>query len=114
MSEHLAAEQARARDAHERLVEATVAQAAELERIREEAQARITAAEDERDSAIQRPRPSLVRPGRYRRATRHSPSGRAKMLCVPVFPDRSPSRHGSRCYEEREGLLERSSQGRPR
>ena len=54
MSEHLAAEQARARDAHERLTEATAAQAAELERIREETQARITIAEEDRDSAIAR------------------------------------------------------------
>ena len=54
MSEHLAAEQARAREAHERLTEATAAHAAELERIREETQARITIAEEDRDSAIAR------------------------------------------------------------
>ena len=46
------AAEARAREAHDRLAEATAAHAAELERIREEAQARITIAEEERDSAI--------------------------------------------------------------
>ena len=56
MSEHLAAEQARAREAHDRLAEATAAHAAELDRIREETQARITIAEEDRDSAIARGR----------------------------------------------------------
>jgi hypothetical protein len=44
MSEHLAAEQARARDAHDRLAKAIEAHAAELERGRAEAQARIISA----------------------------------------------------------------------
>src|ERR1700722_9110232 len=52
MSEHLAAEVARAREAHDRLAEATAAHAAELERIREETQARIALAEEDRDSSI--------------------------------------------------------------
>jgi chromosome segregation ATPase len=53
MSERLTAEQTRAREAHDRLAEVTAAQAVELERIRQDAQARITAAETERDNAIQ-------------------------------------------------------------
>src|SRR5216683_3335527 len=52
VSGHLAAEQARARDAHDRLAETAAAQAAELDQIREETQARIAAAEEGRDSAI--------------------------------------------------------------
>src|SRR5882762_1494983 len=56
MSEHLAAEQARAREAHDHLAAATAAHAAELERIRAEALARITIAEEERDATITRAR----------------------------------------------------------
>ena len=52
MSEHLAAEQARARDAHDRLTEAIEAHAAELERVRSEAQARVDEAAAERDAAV--------------------------------------------------------------
>ena len=52
MSEHLAAEQARAREAHERLAEATAAHAAEIERIRADATERIEQAEAQRDAAV--------------------------------------------------------------
>ncbi len=54
MSEHLAAEQARAREAHDQLTEATAAAIAELERIREETRTRIAIAEEDRDSAVAR------------------------------------------------------------
>ena len=54
MSEHLDAAQAWAREAHDRLAEATATHAAELERIRGETQARIAIAEEDRDSAIER------------------------------------------------------------
>src|SRR5260370_12090039 len=52
MSEHLAAEQARARDAHDRLAEAIEAHAAALERVRADAQASVDAAAADRDAAI--------------------------------------------------------------
>src|SRR6266567_3123965 len=52
MSEHLAAEQGRARDAHDRLAEAIDAHAAELERVRGDAQARIEEATASRDAAV--------------------------------------------------------------
>lgn len=45
MSEHLDASQARAREAHHRLAEATAAHAAELKRIREETRRRVAPAE---------------------------------------------------------------------
>jgi hypothetical protein len=46
----------RASEAHNRLAETAAAHAAELERIREESQARITTAEEDRDSAIEQAR----------------------------------------------------------
>ena len=52
MSEHLAAEQARARDAHDQLAQATSAHAAELERVRADALARVRASEAARDQAV--------------------------------------------------------------
>ena len=51
MSEHLAAEQARAREAHDRLAEAIEAHAAETEQIRGEAQASIDQAEADKTAA---------------------------------------------------------------
>src|SRR5690349_13205165 len=50
------AAETRASEAHDRLAETTAAHAAELERIREETQARITLAEEDRDSAIEQAR----------------------------------------------------------
>ena len=53
MSIRLAAEEDRARQAHDQLAAATTAHAAEIERIRREAQERIAAAETDRDDAVQ-------------------------------------------------------------
>ncbi len=47
------AAETRASEAHDRLAEAAAAHAAELDRIREETQARITIAEEDRDAAIE-------------------------------------------------------------
>ena len=104
MSEHLAAEQARAREAHERLAEATAAHAAELDQIRQETQARITIAEEDRDRAIARaeadkaegsPPPSSVRAARRRwrrkQSSRHGPRPR-RLSAPPVTPATRPSR----------------------
>ena len=54
ISEHLATEQARAREEYARLAEAIEAHAAKLERVRAEAQALVDAAAADRDAAIAR------------------------------------------------------------
>jgi colicin import membrane protein len=53
MNTRLAAEEERARQAHDRLVEATAVHAAEIERIRREAQERIAGVQTECDDAVQ-------------------------------------------------------------
>jgi hypothetical protein len=53
MSTRLAAEQERARQAHDRLAEATTGHAAEIELTGRQAQQRITTAQTERDTAVQ-------------------------------------------------------------
>ena len=74
MAAQLAAEQARVREAHEQLAEATAAHAAELDRIREETQARITIAEEDRDSAIARAEADKA--AGHRRAEQRAPGAR--------------------------------------
>jgi hypothetical protein len=53
MSTRLAAEQGRARQAHDRLAEATTGHAAEIELTGRQIQQRIAAAQTERDTAVQ-------------------------------------------------------------
>ena len=52
MSTRLAAEQERARQAHDRLTEATTGHAAEIELTGRQTQQRIAAAQTERDTAV--------------------------------------------------------------
>ena len=92
MAAQLAAEQARAREARDRLAEATAAHAAELDRIREETQARITIAEEDRDSAIERAEHDAAAAKRTAERPRSPrPSGRPTSRSARPRPTPTPS-----------------------
>ena len=75
MSEHLEAAQTRAREAHNRLAEATAAHTAELERIRQEADEAIASAA-KADEAIQQARAGAAARGRGRGSEGRRRAGR--------------------------------------